>query len=241
MTSGGKTRQSIPRKRRKPRAREPDFVMLLADPEVRLLMHADNVNEAELLRMLQGVSIELRNWQVKSSDRKPTKGGDRQKYRPGVGVMLINPSGEIFIARRNDVPGDVWQMPQGGIGRGETPRAAAYRELKEEIGTDNVAVISASREWLYYDLPEDIVTKVWGGRWKGQRQKWFLMLFNGTDAEINLATTPHPEFDSWRWASIDELKTLAVSFKRKVYLSVIDQFTDLLNAKRRSRAVGKSP
>jgi putative (di)nucleoside polyphosphate hydrolase len=208
--------------------------VLLADPEVRLLMHADKVDETDLLRMLRDVSIQLRSWHsgVDPPDRERARAGDTRKYRRGVGIMLINTRCEIFLARRNDVSGDAWQMPQGGVDRGETPREAAYRELREEIGTDNVEVIAQSRDWLYYDLPEEIVTKVWGGRWKGQRQKWFLMLFRGTDAEINLATTAHPEFDSWRWASIDELETLVISFKKMLYLSVIDQFREILNAKR---------
>jgi 8-oxo-dGTP pyrophosphatase MutT (NUDIX family) len=221
-------------KTRKSRSTEPDLVMLLADPEIRLLMRADNVDEAGLLRMLRDVSAELRRWQggIKISAGKRSGSGDPRKYRRGVGIMLINANCEIFIARRNDVSGDAWQMPQGGIDAGETPRAAAYRELREEIGTDNVELIAVSRNWLYYDLPEDVVKKAWGGRWKGQRQRWFLMLFKGTDAEINVRTTPHPEFDRWRWASIDELASLAVSFKKKLYLSILAQFAELLQARR---------
>jgi 8-oxo-dGTP pyrophosphatase MutT (NUDIX family) len=206
--------------------------MLLADPEVRLLMHADKVDESDLLRMLQDISIQLQSFNSGSELNERAAARDRKKYRRGVGIMLVNARCEIFIARRNDIAGDAWQMPQGGVDRGETPRAAAYRELREEIGTDKVEVIAQSRDRLYYDLPEDIIAKFWGGRWKGQRQKWFLMRFRGVDADINLEATTHPEFNSWRWASIEELETLVISFKKKLYLSVIDQFRSLLDAER---------
>jgi 8-oxo-dGTP pyrophosphatase MutT (NUDIX family) len=215
---------SSPGDRGRKESGEPDFVMLLADPEIRLLMHADNVDEAELLTMLRGVSVQLRS----ASEHPKTRTGKQplapgvgtRKYRLGVGIMLINARSEIFIARRNDVPGNAWQMPQGGIDRGESPKQAAYRELKEEIGTDNAEVVAESTHWLYYDLPDDVARKVWGGRWKGQRQKWFVMRFKGDDTEINLATS-HPEFDAWRWAAIDEVEALAVSFKRKLYVSLL--------------------
>lgn len=208
--------------------------MLLADPEVRLLMHADNVDEDQLLRMLKGVSVQLRGADgAVNAAKKPgrSKDGEARKYRRGVGVMLVNARAEIFIARRNDVPSAAWQMPQGGIDRAETPRTAAYRELREELGTDNAEVIAESNEWLYYDLPEEVAKRAWGGRWKGQRQKWFLMRFKGSDAEINVATA-HPEFNAWRWASIDELESLAVSFKKRLYLSVLGQFADIVKAMR---------
>jgi mutator protein MutT len=204
-----------------PRSREPDFVMMLADPEVRLLMRADNVNEAELLDMLKAVSVRLR------SEPEPRKGPryrvqdpELLKYRRGVGIILINAQSEVFIARRNDVRGEAWQMPQGGIDADETPEQAAYRELKEEIGTDNARIVAESTRWLYYDFPEELAKKTWGGRWKGQRQKWFVMLFDGEDAEINVATA-NPEFDAWRWAAMDEVEALAVSFKRKLYVSLL--------------------
>jgi putative (di)nucleoside polyphosphate hydrolase len=137
--------------------------------------------------------------------------------------MLLNARSEVFIARRNDVPGGAWQMPQGGIDKEENPKQAAYRELKEEIGTDNADMIAESNRWLYYDLPNDVARKAWGGRWRGQRQKWFVMLFKGQDADIDLATS-HPEFDAWRWASVHELESLAVSFKKKLYASLLGEF-----------------
>jgi 8-oxo-dGTP pyrophosphatase MutT (NUDIX family) len=216
--------------RRASSPREPDFVMMLADPEIRLLMRADNVDEAELSRMLKAVSFHLRN----SGDKPKSRRGpgyrvpnvDPRKYRRGVGIMLINSRSEILIARRNDVPGEAWEMPQGGIDSGESPRQAAYRELKEEIGTDNARIVAESDNWLYYDLPEELAKKSWHGRWKGQRQKWFVMLFKGDDTEINLATG-HPEFDAWRWTTISELESLAVSYKKKLYMSLLREFASV--------------
>ena len=139
--------------------------------------------------------------------------------------MLINDRSEIFVARRKDFP-DAWQMPQGGIEARETPSQAAYRELREEVGTANATIIAESTHWLYYDLPDHFAKKAWGGRWKGQRQKWFAMLFEGNDAEINLATS-HPEFDAWRWASARELEALAISFKKKLYASLLQEFASI--------------
>jgi putative (di)nucleoside polyphosphate hydrolase len=111
-------------------------------------------------------------------------------YRPAVGIMLLNPAGLAFIGRRIDMPAGLaaWQMPQGGIDPGEPPRQAAFRELKEEIGTDKAEILAETRGWLHYDLPSDIASRMWSGRWRGQRQKWFLMRFTGEDADINPAT-----------------------------------------------------
>ena len=145
------------------------------------------------------------------------------KYRPGVGIMLLNSRGEVFVGRRPDVNDDAWQMPQGGIDDGESPRQAAFRELKEEIGTDDADVIAESRRWFRYDVPPELARKKWGGRWSGQKQKWVVMLFKGSDSEINLSTE-HPEFDAWRWVAVKNLPELAVSFKRQLYLDVIGEF-----------------
>jgi putative (di)nucleoside polyphosphate hydrolase len=207
---------------------EPRFAMMLADPEIRLLVRADNVDDTQVLTMLKSVSVLHRE---EPKDRKGpryrVKHPETRKYRRGVGIVLINERSEIFIARRNDVPGNAWQMPQGSIDRRETPRQAAYRELKEEIGTDNAEIIAESARWLYYDLPASLAMKVWGGRWKGQRQKWFTMRFKGQDREIDIAMS-HPEFDAWRWVSMAELESLAVSFEKQLYVSLLQEFTTIL-------------
>jgi putative (di)nucleoside polyphosphate hydrolase len=145
-------------------------------------------------------------------------------YRPAVGIMLLNRRGEAFVARRIDMPMiSAWQMPQGGIDAGETPRQAALRELREEIGTDKAEILGESAGWLQYDLPPDLAGEVWGGRYRGQRQKWFVMRFTGSDADINLATE-HPEFDDWRWVAPDGLPELIVPFKRQLYIDILAEF-----------------
>jgi putative (di)nucleoside polyphosphate hydrolase len=147
-------------------------------------------------------------------------------YRHGVGIMLLNEREEVLIAHRIDIPGDTWQMPQGGIRKGEKPRQAAWRELKEEIGTDNAEIIAESKLWLHYDLPEELIGKAWKGRWRGQRQKWFVMRFTGSDADINVATEK-PEFDAWKWVSVRQILELVVSFKRQVYIDLLAEFPHL--------------
>jgi putative (di)nucleoside polyphosphate hydrolase len=201
----------------------PDLVMLLDEPEVRLLMRADDVDEHELMEMLDAVRAQMRANPVTMQHDQAQNSGD---YRPGVGIVLLNQRGEVFIGRRIDVQNDAWQMPQGGIDDGETPRQAAVRELKEEIGTDNADIIAESRDWLFYDVPEELAQKAWAGRWKGQRQKWFVMLFKGADSDIDLATK-HPEFNAWRWIPTRELTELAVAFKRRLYLNVIGEFATI--------------
>ncbi|GAO98748.1 RNA pyrophosphohydrolase [Caedimonas varicaedens] len=144
-------------------------------------------------------------------------------YRQGVGMMVLNTHQQVFVARRIDLPSGSWQMPQGGIDKGETPLEAALRELAEEIGTNNVRMIAESREWYHYDLPDRLIARLWKGRYRGQQQKWFAMEFLGNETEINL-NTAHPEFSEWRWVSLSELPTLAVSFKRKTYEQIIEEF-----------------
>jgi len=148
-------------------------------------------------------------------------------YRLGVGIMLLNAEGRVLVCRRNDVEGASWQMPQGGIDKGEDPRMGALRELKEEIGTDNVAILAETREWLSYDLPLSVRPKVWGGKYAGQKQKWFLMQFAGEDGDIVLDTQHpehYPEFDSWLWVPPADLPDLVVSFKRKLYEALLMEF-----------------
>lgn len=146
-------------------------------------------------------------------------------YRPCVGVVLINAQGLIFAGQRVDSPVPAWQMPQGGIDDGEKPRAAALRELWEETGVteDLVEIIDKSPDWVTYDLPSELLGKVWGGKYRGQRQRWFLMRFLGTDDQVNIVTD-HPEFERWRWIGADEMVASIVPFKRDVYAAVVAAF-----------------
>lgn len=205
---------------------EPNLVMLLGEPEVRLLMRADGVDERELMAMLDTVSLELRLGSTDPRSGPSRSVADEAFYRAGVGIVLLNARSEVFVGRRADVQADAWQMPQGGIDDSESPRQAALRELKEEIGTTNVEVLAEGRGWLYYDVPEELAQKAWRNRWKGQRQKWFVMLFKGDDTEINVGTE-HLEFNAWRWVSVQELTELAVSFKRQLYLNVLGEFATI--------------
>jgi putative (di)nucleoside polyphosphate hydrolase len=149
----------------------------------------------------------------------------RLPWRPCVGVMLINPAGLIFAGQRIDSELPAWQMPQGGVDRGESPEDAALRELGEEIGIgpDRVALLDATPDWLRYDLPPAIVPRIWGGRYRGQEQRWFLMRFLGSDDEITLETK-HPEFSAWRWIDAAALLDGIVPFKRPIYEQVIARF-----------------
>ena len=146
-------------------------------------------------------------------------------YRPCVGVMLINRDGLIFAGRRIDSTAEAWQMPQGGIDEGEKPRGAALRELWEETGVtaDLVEVVDKTKGWVTYDLPPDLLGHAWGGKYRGQRQKWFLLRFLGSDDQVNIATD-HPEFSHWRWIGADEMLAAIVPFKRAVYAEVIEAF-----------------
>jgi putative (di)nucleoside polyphosphate hydrolase len=143
-------------------------------------------------------------------------------YRPGVGVLLLNPARGVFVGQRLDSTLEAWQMPQGGIDDGEDPATAALRELEEETGVaPHLARITAETpDWHHYDLPEDMVGRIWKGRYCGQRQKWFTMDFLGRDADVNIATA-HPEFRAWRWAEPTELVGLAVPFKRALYTDIL--------------------
>lgn len=144
-------------------------------------------------------------------------------YREGVGVMLLNAKNDVFVGRRIDMRSEAWQMPQGGIDAGEAPLVAALREMEEEIGTNKATLMAESRDWLHYDLPPHLVPELWGGRYRGQRQKWYLLRFTGEDPDINLATA-HPEFFEWKWAGIDSLCDLIVPFKRELYQQVVEEF-----------------
>ncbi len=146
-------------------------------------------------------------------------------YRPCVGVMLINGAGHVFVGQRKDRDQDAWQMPQGGVEPDEDAQAAALRELEEETGVsrDLVKVVTETASWLPYDLPHDLVPKIWKGRYRGQEQKWFLMRYLGTDEQVNI-DTKHPEFSHWRWSPVNELIDGIVPFKRAVYETVVNEF-----------------
>ena len=142
-------------------------------------------------------------------------------YRPCAGVVLANGEGLVFCGERIDTPG-AWQMPQGGIDPGETPRQAALRELAEETGVDPslVSVEAETADWVLYDLPDDLMGKMWGGTYRGQKQKWFLMRFHGRDADVRI-DQPHPEFSRWRWSTPQQLVADIVPFKVDVYRAVM--------------------
>ena len=145
-------------------------------------------------------------------------------YRPCVGVMLMNADWHVFVGQRRDSDIAAWQMPQGGIDEGEEPQAAALRELWEETGVtaDLVEVERGTTDWVYYDLPPELVGKVWKGKYRGQKQLWYRMRFLGTDNQINIATE-HPEFSEWVWLPPDQLVANIVPFKRDVYARVVGE------------------
>lgn len=149
--------------------------------------------------------------------------------RPCVGVMLLNRGGAVFAGKRIDNPNDAWQMPQGGIDPGETPREAALRELEEEAGVapELVEILRESRQWLDYDLPPHLMGRLWGGAYRGQTQRWFALRFHGTDADIDIETAD-PEFRAWDWIPPNELIDRIVPFKRDTYRAVFAEFADLL-------------
>jgi len=154
---------------------------------------------------------------------------DTLPYRPAAGVMLLNADNKVFVAQRIDTTLEAWQMPQGGLDPGEDARAGALRELEEEtgIGPDLVEVIAMSRQELLYDLPADLAGKLWKGRYRGQRQTWFLARFLGRDSDIDLET-PHPEFRAWKWAEPGDLPDMIVPFKRALYENVLREFAHLI-------------
>jgi putative (di)nucleoside polyphosphate hydrolase len=150
-------------------------------------------------------------------------------YRDNVGAVLFSPAGLVLVARRADMPNAEgapggWQLPQGGMDSGEDPAVAVFRELEEEIGTARAEILAEHPRWLTYDLPPELVGKALGGKYRGQRQKWFALRFTGRDADIRLDLDPHPEFDAWRWAPLADLPALAVAFKRAIYEELAQEF-----------------
>lgn len=152
-------------------------------------------------------------------------------YRPCVGVMLVNSAGKVFVGKRIDNrEGDWWQMPQGGVDDGEDLKEAAHRELWEETGVshERVTFLARTAEELLYDLPEDLMGKLWGGKYRGQRQHWYLARFEGEDADIDLAAHQPPEFCEWKWVEPELLPDLIVPFKKRVYRTVLEEFRALI-------------
>jgi putative (di)nucleoside polyphosphate hydrolase len=198
-------------------SRDLDLTALLDSPEVRLPMEVDGVDRDELKAMLDSVKVALGNHE--QTDQK----FDEARYRPGLGMVLVNAQRKIFIAQRNDVAHPAWQMPQGGIEPGEEPREAALRELREEIGTNNVVSAAEASHWIHYDVPARLAKQAWRERWLGQRHRWFLMEFKGGDDEIDLAT-PVSEFSAWRRSTPQALIGIVAPFKRRLYEAVFAQF-----------------
>ena len=153
-------------------------------------------------------------------------------YRNGIGAVLFDSRGLVLAGRRVDARAAAWQMPQGGIDGGETPRQAVLRELAEEIGTDQAEIEAESRDWLSYDLPPEIAERVWGGRYRGQRQKWFALRFTGSDSDIDLEASGKPEFSAWKWMRLEDLPGVIVPFKRSLYRTIVAEFAHLKGAAR---------
>ncbi|WP_294230070.1 RNA pyrophosphohydrolase [uncultured Shimia sp.] len=150
---------------------------------------------------------------------------EKLPYRKNVGVMLVNAEGGVFVGQRVDSKEPAWQMPQGGIDKGEKPRAAALRELEEETGVspDLVTIEAETEGWIAYDLPLEIASRIWKGKYRGQKQKWYLMRFHGSDDQVNIVVD-HQEFSEWRWLPVEQLVANIVPFKREVYDQVVAAF-----------------
>ena len=147
-------------------------------------------------------------------------------YRPCVGIVLINKDNNVFVGQRIDNTVEAWQMPQGGIDDGETPLDAGFREMLEEIGTNNAEMLAEHADWLDYDIPVTLADRLWQGQFRGQTQKWIAFRYLGEDADINIQTQ-EPEFRTWKWAEPEALPNLAVPFKRDVYQNILEEFSSL--------------
>jgi len=148
--------------------------------------------------------------------------------RLGVGIIVLNNENQVFVGKRKDNPTDRWQMPQGGVDQGENLEEAMKRELKEETSIQNIKIIKELDEWTEYELPDYLLGKIWKGKYKGQRQKWFIVRFLGDDTEINL-NTKYPEFIEWQWIKIENLPEVIVPFKKKVYEDLLPRIKSSIN------------
>lgn len=155
-------------------------------------------------------------------------------YRKGVGMMVVNAQNQVLVGKRIDSTTQAWQMPQGGMDAGESPTVAAMRELKEEVDIDTVSIIAQSADWHYYDLPPELIGKLWGGQYRGQQQKWFLMRLKGDESDVNVHTD-EPEFSAVQWVDMHRLPDLIVPFKRALYQSLVEEFSAALRHYSRSK------
>jgi putative (di)nucleoside polyphosphate hydrolase len=162
----------------------------------------------------------------KDKEKKKAKENEALPYRRGVGIALFNHAGEVFVAQRLDSPGPAWQMPQGGIDKGEAPLDAAWRELQEETGVTSAQLLAESKGWLSYDLPPELAATLWKGKYRGQEQKWYAFRFTGAESEIDIAGE-HPEFSAWKWVDFRQVPDLIVPFKRVLYDKVVAEFAHL--------------
>jgi putative (di)nucleoside polyphosphate hydrolase len=165
------------------------------------------------------------------STERPVVDPAKLGYRPCVGIMLINRDGLVWVGQRTDTPGEAegkgswWQMPQGGLDDGENPRDAAFRELFEETSVHSAKFAGETTDWLKYDLPPHLIGVAWGGKYRGQKQKWYALRFVGSDSEIDISAPPghSPEFITWKWVPVTDLVSLIVPFKRDVYAAVVSE------------------
>lgn len=147
-------------------------------------------------------------------------------YRLSVGIVLFNNEGKVFVGERIDTPG-AWQMPQGGIDPDESPEETALRELGEEVGTDKAEIIKVADRKIRYELPDNVVRSLWGGKYRGQEQIWVAAKFTGQDSDINLNSFDPPEFNAWQWVGLEQTLDLIVPFKRDVYVQIVELFKDI--------------
>ncbi len=210
----------------KSRSLFPAIDTLLSDPLIRAVMKADRVDADNLRIMLEDIAQARQLARPSIVPGVVSIGSHTPGYRRGVGMIVLNSEGKVFIGHRRDIVDTqtdqqtAWQLPQGGIEPGETPQVAALRELREEIGTDNVEIVSESRSWFRYDLPAPLRQTTRGRQRLGQEQKWFLMRYLGVDADIDIATE-HSEFTAWRWADLQTIGDMAIQFKRVLYREVM--------------------